>query len=200
MVREKTATSAMNATFGQRCAEKFCGKYALPSDIEARLAAVIDAELLGDSAPPQMMLDGGEEQAAERGKKIPPHPDEVRAFCAQIGAKFTPEAFCDFYEQRGWMVGRVKMKNWHAAARQWHREGWGMERMPAGLTVNLKPLTEWERKQKIDRLRDVRTRLRDLHHPGGSAYPVTLTGAKLEVAAGLSAQIAQLKIELGETS
>ena len=29
------------------------------------------------------------------------------------------EKFCDFYESKGWVVGKVKMKCWKAAVRNW---------------------------------------------------------------------------------
>jgi len=32
------------------------------------------------------------------------------------------ETFFDFYESKGWLVGRVPMKNWQAAVRTWHRK------------------------------------------------------------------------------
>ena len=32
-----------------------------------------------------------------------------------------PEKFIDFYESKGWMVGKNKMKDWRAAVRTWER-------------------------------------------------------------------------------
>jgi hypothetical protein len=32
------------------------------------------------------------------------------------------ETFFDFYESKGWLVGKVSMKNWQAAGRKWIRE------------------------------------------------------------------------------
>ena len=34
---------------------------------------------------------------------------------------FDPERFVDFYAQKGWMVGRSRMKDWKAAVRNWLR-------------------------------------------------------------------------------
>ncbi|MGB8296389.1 MAG: hypothetical protein WCG85_13260, partial [Polyangia bacterium] len=32
--------------------------------------------------------------------------------------------WCDSYAQKGWTVGRNKMKDWHAAVRNWKANGW----------------------------------------------------------------------------
>ena len=50
----------------------------------------------------------------------PPSLDEVSTFF--IGEKYpTEEAepFHLYYQANGWLVGKVKMKNWQAAARNW---------------------------------------------------------------------------------
>ena len=44
----------------------------------------------------------------------PPTVDEVRAYCEERGNQVDPEQFVAFYESKGWMVGRNKMKNWKA--------------------------------------------------------------------------------------
>ena len=49
-------------------------------------------------------------------KFVPPSPQEVEAY-VQIDGK----AFCDFYESKGWMIGKNKMKNWRSATRTWLR-------------------------------------------------------------------------------
>ena len=34
---------------------------------------------------------------------------------------FDPERFVDFYAQKGWMVGRTRMRDWRASVRNWVR-------------------------------------------------------------------------------
>ena len=34
---------------------------------------------------------------------------------------FDPQAFIDFYESKGWMVGKSPMKNWHSAINTWKK-------------------------------------------------------------------------------
>lgn len=69
----------------------------------------------------------------ERGKKArfrAPSPAEVdeyaRSYAASKGldldsTDFDPERFVDFYAQKGWMVGRTRMKDWRASVRNWVR-------------------------------------------------------------------------------
>lgn len=51
----------------------------------------------------------------------PPSVDEVRAYCTERNNNVDPETFVDFYESKGWMVGKNKMKDWKAAVRNWER-------------------------------------------------------------------------------
>jgi hypothetical protein len=32
-----------------------------------------------------------------------------------------PDQFIDFYQSKGWLVGKTKMKDWKAAARNWSK-------------------------------------------------------------------------------
>jgi hypothetical protein len=55
---------------------------------------------------------------------VKPAPEEVSAYSAEIGYPMNGEAWCDAYEQKGWTVGKNKMKDWKAAVRNWKRNGW----------------------------------------------------------------------------
>ena len=69
----------------------------------------------------------------ERGKKArfrAPSPAEVDEYARSYAASkeldldstdFDPERFVDFYAQKGWMVGKAKMKDWKASVRIWVR-------------------------------------------------------------------------------
>lgn len=54
-------------------------------------------------------------------KFVKPDLDDVSAFFADQKAA-DPESFFDFYESKGWLVGKVSMKDWRASARKWIRE------------------------------------------------------------------------------
>lgn len=52
---------------------------------------------------------------------VKPTIQEVKAYCIERGNEVEPERFIDFYESKGWMVGKNKMKDWRAAVRSWER-------------------------------------------------------------------------------
>ena len=55
----------------------------------------------------------------ERVVFTPPALDEVSAYCAERDNGINPQAFIDFYESKGWMIGPNHMKDWKAAVRTW---------------------------------------------------------------------------------
>lgn len=54
-------------------------------------------------------------------KFIPPTFEEVTEYCSERNNTVNPQAFIDFYESKGWMIGKNKMKDWKAAVRTWER-------------------------------------------------------------------------------
>lgn len=55
-------------------------------------------------------------------KFIKPTIEEVAGYCHERGNNIVPEEFFDFYESKGWMVGKNHMKDWRAAVRTWERD------------------------------------------------------------------------------
>lgn len=65
---------------------------------------------------------------SNRGKGfIPPTVEEVREYCYQRQNNVDPQTFVDFYESKGWMIGKSKMKDWKAAVRTWERNRKGSQ-------------------------------------------------------------------------
>lgn len=52
-------------------------------------------------------------------KFTPPPLSVVKAYCAERNNFVNPQKFIDFYESKGWMVGKNKMKSWEASIRTW---------------------------------------------------------------------------------
>ena len=48
-----------------------------------------------------------------------PTIEQIKAYCLEAGKNIDAEAFFDFYEAKGWVVGRSPMKDWKAAVRNW---------------------------------------------------------------------------------
>ena len=59
---------------------------------------------------------------SNKGRFTPPTLDEVIEQCNRTGASIDPQGFIDFYESKGWMIGKNKMKCWKAAIRTWSRK------------------------------------------------------------------------------
>ena len=74
--------------------------------------AEAEAEAEAENTPPK---------PPKGGKRfVPPTPAEVQSYLDEKDERrFTGEEFVDFYESKGWMVGKNKMKAWKAAARTW---------------------------------------------------------------------------------
>lgn len=49
----------------------------------------------------------------------PPTADDVAAYAREKSLTIDAQRFVDFYESKGWMVGKNKMKDWKAAVRGW---------------------------------------------------------------------------------
>lgn len=55
---------------------------------------------------------------------VPPTLAEVQSYVAERQSPVDPQGFIDFYESKGWMVGKTPMKDWKAACRNaetWER-------------------------------------------------------------------------------
>ena len=57
----------------------------------------------------------------KRGRFAPPTLCEVAAYCLERKNGIDPQSFIDFYEAKGWYIGKNKMKDWKAAVRTWEQ-------------------------------------------------------------------------------
>lgn len=53
--------------------------------------------------------------------QIPPTKQMVCEYIAENGYNVDADAFMDYYESKGWLVGKSKMKDWQATVRNWNR-------------------------------------------------------------------------------
>ena len=49
----------------------------------------------------------------------PPTLEEVKAYCLERNNGIDPQIFIDFYDSKGWMIGKNKVKDWRACMRTW---------------------------------------------------------------------------------
>jgi hypothetical protein len=78
-----------------------------------RNAPLLSSPIL--SSPNQDQDQNQKIGASAPRKFVKPTVEEVQAYCQLKGYTFDPVYFWNFYESKGWMVGKSPMKNWHGA-------------------------------------------------------------------------------------
>lgn len=78
---------------------------------------------------------------------VPPAVEEVRAYCLERKNNVDAERFVDYYESKGWIVGKTKMKDWKASVRTWERNNFGSNNNKQnvganGIAIQEKPNSE----------------------------------------------------------
>ena len=59
-------------------------------------------------------------ESDKRKRFTAPTVDEVDAYAREKGyTGFSAQRFCDYYESKGWVVGKSPMKDWRASVRGW---------------------------------------------------------------------------------
>lgn len=73
-------------------------------------------------------VKNGENEKNEKNEKkkdicrfAPPTVEEIKSYCLERKNLVDAERFHDFYESKGWLVGKTKMKDWKAAVRTWEK-------------------------------------------------------------------------------
>lgn len=93
-------------------------------------AYTLDTECIHDGygmeTQVRLVKDSLDKDSIEKEKKTakrftPPTLDEIKAYCQERKNGINPETFYDFYQSKGWMVGKNPMKDWKAAVRTWER-------------------------------------------------------------------------------
>ena len=82
----------------------------------------------------------------------PPTTEEVREYCRSRNNTIDPEEFVDFYTSKGWLVGKVKMKDWKAAVRTWER---------SRVETTQKPVLTFQEQARRSGLADLERRMRE---------------------------------------
>jgi len=76
-----------------------------------------------------------EERKEETGKPSSTHfqkptLEEVEKYCLERRNGIDASRFLDYYESKGWIIGKTKMKDWQAAVRTWERSGYNTPTKP----------------------------------------------------------------------
>ena len=89
-------------------------------------------ELIGNQefAKPMLSQNSIEENSIDKNIKKEiykerkfkkPTIEEVRKYCEERNNEIDPQKFIDFYESKGWLVGKSPMKDWKACVRTWEQ-------------------------------------------------------------------------------
>lgn len=63
-----------------------------------------------------------------RSRFTAPSVSEVEEYCRERGNSVDAERFVNYYSANGWKVGRIPMKDWRAAVRNWEKREGGQQR------------------------------------------------------------------------
>ncbi len=63
--------------------------------------------------------NGNSKSKRARGNFAPPTLQEIQQLIQERGYSVDPNQFLNFYESKGWMVGKNKMKDWRSALAGW---------------------------------------------------------------------------------
>jgi len=75
---------------------------------------------------------------------------EVSEYCLERKNNINPNHFIDHYQANGWMVGKVKMKDWKATVRTWEKNNFNKQQNGKSTTeLNNEQLTTRERAERI---------------------------------------------------
>lgn len=89
------------------------------SNLEVGTSNFEDRDIIGNINGNIKIVEREKRQASPRFVK--PSVEEVREYCAARGNSVDAEEFVDFYESKGWMIGKSPMKDWKAAVRTWEK-------------------------------------------------------------------------------
>ena len=104
------------------------GSYTWLPDGCQSVAERLPQDSIGKNSIDNSSLDNKKENT-KRKKFIPPTVDEVKEYIDSVGSQVDAESFVAFYESKGWMVGKNKMKSWKAAIVTWEKRN-GLKRSP----------------------------------------------------------------------
>jgi hypothetical protein len=83
-----------------------------------------------------------EEKIREKNMFIAPTFLQVAEYCNERKNNVDVNKFIDFYDSKGWMVGKNKMKDWKACIRTWEKSSTELTKQP----LSIDPLVEQAKK------------------------------------------------------
>ena len=97
------------------------GAYTLCQPLDGQMSDICQADVSIGKVRLGKDSIGKDNREGKSRTFTPPSLDEVSAYCQGRGNNVSPQRFIDFYESKGWFVGKNKMKDWKAAVRTWEQ-------------------------------------------------------------------------------
>lgn len=94
-----------------------------------------------------------QEKQQRQKRFIIPSVEEIAAYCRERNNTVDAQHFFDYYESKGWVVGKAKMKDWRATVRNWERTEKKFE--PAQKMQKREQLTDEEYRADCDDLDNI---------------------------------------------
>ena len=84
---------------------------------------------------------------------VKPNLEQVKQYCDERKNGIDAQRFIDFYESKGWMIGKNKMKDWKACVRTWEKQNKTKDNVPEWFDKDIKneQMTQQE-EQELDEL------------------------------------------------
>ena len=78
-----------------------------------------------------------------------PSINDVKLYCIERNNKIDAISFVNFYESKGWMVGKNKMKDWRAAVRTWEMRDNKKSYKKTGTSKLDAQIDEWQKAKSL---------------------------------------------------
>tara|TARA_E500000305_G_C4023573_1_gene240408 strand:+ start:2683 stop:3312 length:630 start_codon:yes stop_codon:yes gene_type:complete len=78
-----------------------------------------------------------------------PNINDVELYCIERNNKIDAISFVNFYESKGWMVGKNKMKDWRAAVRTWEMRDNKKSYKKTGTSKLDAQIDEWQKAKSL---------------------------------------------------
>jgi len=78
-----------------------------------------------------------------------PSIDDIELYCTERNNKIDAVSFFNFYESKGWLIGKSKMKDWMAAVRTWEARDNKKSYKKTGTSKLDAQISEWQKAKEL---------------------------------------------------
>jgi len=126
-VLQEEGMAFRNDTYGVLPYNKYIDNYINDNNIDSReikdfitqIFSLLNDDLGLDDVIKLLKEKEKEKVAPKRKRFVKPSVEEIKQYCDEQKNDVDANKFFNFYESKGWMIGRNKMKDWKASVRTW---------------------------------------------------------------------------------